>query len=308
LKVERLIFNKTKFIAGVSAPVEEEKKFSLRQASLELSKESLSRIRIMSEHKPEWPEYGELVIATIENVKEYGAYAKLEEYDRQGLLHISEIASGRIRKIRDYVRENQKMVLKVIRVNVEKGQINLSLRRVTKRERIEKNKSWKKNRKGEAILNEVAEKVGLPIEEVYQKAGAVLEEKYGLYEGFEEVVKEGVEVLTKLDIPEELATVIVQVAEDRIKLKMVKVRGVLEVRCMKPNGVKCIQEAFISAKKPHKAKDAKIEFYIIAAPRYSVEVSADNWKRAEEVLNKVTESVVKNITKAGGQGSFTREK
>jgi translation initiation factor 2 subunit 1 len=262
----------------------------------------------MSEHKPEWPEFGDLVIATIEKVMDYGAYANLEEYNRQGLLHISEISSGRVRKIRDYVRENQKMVLKVIRVNVEKGQINLSLRRVTKRERIEKNKSWKKDRKGEALLNEVAEKVGLPIHEVYQKAGIILEETYGLYEGFEKVVKEGLEVLTKLDIPEDLAKVIAKVAEERIRIKMVTVLGVLEVRCMKPNGVKCIQDAFIGARKSYRAKDAKIEFYVIAAPRYSVEVSADNWKRAEELLEKVSESVVTNITKAGGHGSFKREK
>jgi len=262
----------------------------------------------MFENKPEWPEYGELVIATIIKVTEYGAYANLEEYNKRGLLHISEITSGRVRRIRDYVKEKQKMVLKVIRVNVEKGQINLSLRRVTKRERIEKNKSWKRNRKGEALLKEVAEKVGLHIHEVYQKAGVILEEKYGLYEGFEEVVKEGTEFLTKLDISEELAKVIAKVAEERIKIKMVKVRGVLEVRCSKPNGVKCIQDAFISAWKSHRAKDAKIEFYVIATPRYSVEVSADNWKHAEELFEKVCESVVTNITKAGGHGSFVRKK
>ena len=262
----------------------------------------------MFEHKPEWPEYGDLVIATIEKVMEYGAYAKLEEYDRQGFLHISEISSARIRKIRDYVRENQKMILKVIRVDVEKGQINLSLRRVTKRERIEKNKSWKKDRKGEALLNEVAEKVGLPVNEVYQKAGVILEQEDGLYEGFEKALKEGAESLTKLDIPKDLAKVIAQVAEERIKIKLVKVRGVLEVCCMKPNGVKCIKDAFIGAKKSNKAKDAKIAFYVIATPRYRIEVSADNWKRAEELFEKVCESVVTNITKAGGHGSFKREK
>ena len=262
----------------------------------------------MSEHKPEWPEFGELVIATIEKVMDYGAYAKLDEYNKQGLLHISEISNARIRRIRDYVRENQKMVLKVIRVDIEKGQINLSLRRVTKRERIEKNKSWKKDRKGEALLNEVAEKVGLPVNEVYQKAGVILEQEDGLYEGFEKALKEGAESLTKLDIPEDLAKVIAQVAEERIKIKLVKVRGVLEVCCMKPNGVKCIKDAFIGAKKSNKAKDAKIAFYVIATPRYRIEVSADNWKRAEELFEKVCESVVTNITKAGGHGSFKREK
>jgi len=99
----------------------------------------------MSEHKPEWPEVGDLVIATIENVTDYGAYAKLDEYTKRGLLHVSEISSSWIRNIRDFVRENQKMVLKVLRIDAEKGHIDLSLRRVTKRERIEKTKSWKNN-------------------------------------------------------------------------------------------------------------------------------------------------------------------
>ncbi len=262
----------------------------------------------MSEHKPEWPESGDLVIASIESVMDYGAYANLDEYNKRGFLHISEISSARIRNVRDFVREKQKMVLKVVHVNLEKGHIDLSLRRVTKRERIEKIKAWKKDRKGEVLLRAVAEKVGLPIHEVYQTAGTILEEKVGLYEGFEKVLKEGTEALTKLGIPEDIAKAFAQVAEERIHIKLVKVRGVLEVRCMKPNGVKCIQDAFLSAKKAQKAKDVKIEFCVIAAPRYSVEVSADNWKRAEDLLDEVSQNVVTNITEAGGNGSFKREK
>jgi translation initiation factor 2 subunit 1 len=258
----------------------------------------------MSEHKPQWPEPGDLVIATIESVMDYGAYANLDEYHRRGFLHISEISSARIRNVRDFVREKQKMVLKVVRVDTEKGHIDLSLRRLTKRERIEKIKSWKKDRKGEALLSAVAEKVGLPKDEVYQKAGLILEEKYGLYEGFERVVKDGPEILTKLGIPEDLTKAIAEVAQERISIKLVKVRGVVEVRCMKPNGVKCIQEAFVAAKKAQKAKDGNIEFSVIAAPKYSVQVSAENWKLAEELLEKVGESVVANITKAGGHGVF----
>ena len=262
----------------------------------------------MSEHKPEWPEYGDLAIATIESVMDYGAYANLDEYNKRGFLHISEISSARIRNVRDFVREKQKMVLKVLRVDVEKGHIDLSLRRVTKRERIEKIKAWKKDRKGEVLLRAVAEKVGLPLPEVYEKAGIKLEEKYGLYEGFERAIKEGVETLIKLEIPEDIAKAISQVAEERIKIKLVSVKGVLDIRCVKPNGVKCIQDALADAKKAHKAKDAKVEFYVIAAPHYSIEASADNWKRAEEILEKVSQNVVTNITKAGGTGSFKREK
>ena len=262
----------------------------------------------MAERKPEWPEVGDLVIATIGNVTDYGAYAKLDEYNKRGLLHVSEIASSWIRNIRDFVRENQKMVLKVLRVDPEKGHVDLSLRRVTKREKIEKIKSWKKDRKAEALLRGVAEKVGLPVEEVYQKAGSLLEEKYGLYEGFEKVLTEGIEVLTKLGIPEDIAKAFAQVSEERIRVKLVKVKGTLEIRSMKPNGVKCIQDAFINAKKAEKTRDAEVKFCVIATPRYSVEVSAENYKRAEEVLQKVSQNVVTIITKAGGQGSFRREK
>jgi len=262
----------------------------------------------MSEHKPEWPEPGELIIATIESVMDYGAYANLDEYSKRGFLHISEISSARVRNLHDFVREKQKMVLKVLRVDLEKGHIDLSLRRVTKRERIEKIKVWKKERKGEVLLRAVAEKVGIPLQDVYQKAGVPLEEKIGLYEGFELALKEGPDALTKLGIPEDISQAFAQVAEDRIRIKMFKVRGVLEIRCMKPNGVKCIQAAFTDAKKSQKARGAKIEFYVIAAPKYSVEVSADNWKRAEDLLDEVSQNVVTNITEAGGHSSFKREK
>jgi translation initiation factor 2 subunit 1 len=200
------------------------------------------------------------------------------------------------------------MVLKVLRVDTEKGHIDLSLRRVTKREKIEKILSWKKDRKAEALLREVAEKVGLSDEEVYEKAGVLVEEKYGLYEGFEKVVKEGTEVLTKIGVPESLAKAFAEVAEERIHVKMVKVKGTLEIRCMKPNGVKIIKDSFLDAKKAEKTKDADVRFYVVAAPKYSVEVLAENYKRAEEVLQKVAQSVVSNVVKAGGQGTFRREK
>lgn len=261
----------------------------------------------MAERKPEWPEVGDLVIATIETVTDYGAYAKLDEYSKRGLLHVSEISSSWIRNIRDFVREGQKLVLKVLRVDLEKGHIDLSLRRVTKRERIEKIMSWKKDRKAEALLRGVAEKIGLPFEEVYEKAGKLVEAEYGLYDGFEKAVREGTETLMKIGVPENLAKAFVEVAKERILVKLVKVKGTLEIRCLKPNGVKIIKDAFLNAKQAEK-KNGDIRFYVIAAPKYGVEVLAENWKRAEEILQNVSETVISNIDKAGGQGTFRREK
>lgn len=261
----------------------------------------------MAERKPQWPEVGDLVIATIETVTDYGAYAKLDEYEKRGLLHVSEISSSWIRNIRDFVREGQKVVLKVLRVDHEKGHIDLSLRRVTKRERIDKVLLWKKERKAEALLHGVAEKVGLTSDEIYQKTGPAIEAKYDLYEAFEKAAIEGPEVLTDLGVEETLAKAFAEVAQERIHVKMVKVRGILEIKVTKPNGVKVIKEAFNKAK-TEKIKDANIKFYVIAAPKYSIEVQAENYKRAEDVLQKTAQNVVTIISKSGGQGTFRREK
>jgi translation initiation factor 2 subunit 1 len=262
----------------------------------------------MALKKQEWPEVGDLVIATIQDVTDFGAYVKLDEYDKKGLLHISEISSSWIRNIRDFIREGQKVVLKVLRVDIEKGHIDLSLRRVTKREKIEKIMFWKRERKAETLLRSLAEKTGLSLKEVYEKAGAPMEKEYGLYEGFERVVKEGTTALTKIGVPEELAATIAEIGKERMHVPMVKVKGIVELRCMNPKGVKIIKEAFLNAKKAEKSRDAKLRFYVIAAPKYCVEVMAENYKQAEAVLQKAAENVVSNVAKAGGQGVFRREK
>jgi translation initiation factor 2 subunit 1 len=262
----------------------------------------------MAFKKQEWPEVGDLVIATIQEVTDFGAYVQLDEYDKRGLLHISEISSSWIRNIRDFIREGQKVVLKVLRVDVEKGHIDVSLRRVTKREKIEKIMFWKRERKAETLLRGVAEKTGLSLDEVYEKAGAPMEREYGLYEGFEKVVKEGVVALTKIGVPEELAATIAEIGNERMRVPMVKVKGTVELRCMKPKGVKIIKDAFLNAKKAEKSRDVKLRFYVVAAPKYCIEVMAENYKHAEAVLQKVAENVVSNVAKAGGQGVFRREK
>ena len=262
----------------------------------------------MTFKEQEWPEAGDLVIGSVETVTDYGAYVKLDEYGKKGLLHVSEISSSWIRNIRDFVREGQKLVLKVLRVDIEKVHIDLSLRRVTKREKIEKIMSWKKERKAEALIRSVAEKTGMSEKEIYELAGVLMEKEYGLYEAFEKAVKEGIEVLTKIGLPEKIATAVVEVGQERIHIPMVKVKGTVELRCVKPNGVKIIKEAFANAKRVEKLGTAKVRFYVIASPKYSIEVLAEDYKHAEDAIEKVAQNVVSHVAKAGGQGTFRREK
>ncbi|MFB0567193.1 MAG: translation initiation factor IF-2 subunit alpha [Candidatus Bathyarchaeia archaeon] len=263
----------------------------------------------MSVPKTEWPEVGDLVIGSIQKVTNYGAYVFLDEYEKEGLLHISEVASGWVRNIRSFVREGQKTVLKVLRVDPEKEHVDLSLRRVTKRARREKILAWKKDRQAEGLLRSVSEKLNISIEGVHKKAGSLIEAEFGeLYKGLEKTAIEGPEVLLELGVPKTLAVAIAEIVKEKIKLPLVRIKGTLELQCVKPDGVVRVREALLSAQKIKKSAGAKVRVYVVAPPKYRIEVLAEDYKKAERVLEKATETAIKNITKAGGTGTFRRGK
>src|SRR3989454_845138 len=117
----------------------------------------------------EWPEEGELVVCTVNNVKNFGAFGTLDEYEgKEGFIHVAEVSSGWIKYIRDYVREGQKLVCKVLRVDREKGHIDLSLKAVNEHQKREKIQEWKNEQKAEKLLSIAAERLGKPVDALWQ--------------------------------------------------------------------------------------------------------------------------------------------
>ncbi len=256
-----------------------------------------------------WPEVGELVVATVERITDYGAYVKLDEYDKEGLLHISEISSTWVKNIRDFVREKQKVVLKVLRVNTTKEHVDLSLRRVTKRDKREKIQLWKKEKRAESLLSNASEELNISAKEMYEKAGVPIQEKFGrIYKGLETTAKEGATVLMELGIPKDIAVVLERIAKERIRMPVVKITGLLELECTKPDGVVIIRDTLLRAKKMKKSKGTEVRVYTVSPPSYRIEVLAQNYKKAETLLKKATDAALQTITKMGGRGNFKREK
>ncbi len=263
----------------------------------------------MSLKKTEWPDVGDLVIATVDRVTSYGAYVVLDEYKKRGLLHISELSTTWVKNIRDFVREGQKIVVKVLRVNVEKGQVDLSLRRVTKSEKKDKIFIWKRERKADTLLRNASERLNIPSEEFHEKVVALLESEFGgIYEGLEKTAKEGADVLLKIGITKDVATTLQEIAEERIGVPSVSVRGILELECTKPKGVSVIRDTLSRAQKTSRGQEAAIHIHVISPPKYRVEVVAEDYKKAEQILEKTTKKAIAEIAKSGGRGTFRREK
>ena len=91
----------------------------------------------MVKSKTKFPKEGKFVVAKVTEVQDQYVYVELIDFEgldseecARGMIHISEISSRWIKNIRNYVRIGQRVVLRVLRVDAEKGHVDLSLRRV----------------------------------------------------------------------------------------------------------------------------------------------------------------------------------
>uniref|UniRef100_A0A7C2VH25 S1 RNA-binding domain-containing protein n=1 Tax=Ignisphaera aggregans TaxID=334771 RepID=A0A7C2VH25_9CREN len=96
------------------------------------------------------PEVGEIVVARIDKIFEYGAYCTLLEYNIQNaFIPWSEVSTKYIRDIRDVLKEGHVVIAKVIRVDkrAPRVQIDLSIKRVLESEKKIKMIRWKRLQK-----------------------------------------------------------------------------------------------------------------------------------------------------------------
>src|SRR4249919_3673721 len=115
------------------------------------------------------PNEGDVIIATIRQLTGHGAYVVLDEYKGMtGFLHISEIATGWIRNIERYVKPKQKSVLKVIRVDKARAEVDLSLKQVSGEERKSKVIEVKKSEKASAFMHIIKTKTGMSDDKVIE--------------------------------------------------------------------------------------------------------------------------------------------
>ncbi len=256
----------------------------------------------------DFPEEGELVMATVQNVKNYGAFVFMDEYDnKEGFIHIAEVATGWIKYIRDFVREGQKVVCKVMRVEESKGHVDLSLKQVNEHQRREKIQQWKNEQKAHKLLEIVAEKEGLAVDKMYEKFGFDLIEKYGtLYQAFEAVVADP-EGLKKDGFKGKWVKNFMIVGNENITLPYVNISGLLELTTRLPNGIAHIREALESAVNDTVQEECTVTVLYLGAPRYRLQVTAPEYKVAEEELRRASERAITNIENNQGEGKFTRK-
>lgn len=256
-------------------------------------------------HKVEYPEGGDLVVCSVQNVKNFGAFVSLDEYGgKEGFIHVRDVATGWVKYIRDHVREGQKIVCKVLSVDKERGHIDLSLKQVNEHQKREKIQEWKNEKKAEKLLEIVGTKMGKSLDEAYAEAGEKLINEFGeLYSAFEEVTVNP-DALKEVGLDKKWAAAVTEVAKENIQTPSVTIDGVLEISNPKSDGIDHIKKALAIGVD---TDDAAVKIHYVGAPKYRISVTAEDYKVAEQELKATVTKITAAVQKAGGAASFKRK-
>jgi len=258
----------------------------------------------MSTEITELPERGEIVIATVTKIMDHGAYVSLDEYDDlQGFLHVSEIAPGWIRSVSRYVKEGEKKVLLVKKVNPKRADIDLSLKQVSKDQKKKKLLSVKRFEKGKTLIQNVQKKAKLSNADAEKLEDSLYSKYDSLYDAFMDIARNGISVIDDLKMSKKALPALEEICS-KIKFPSVEIRGILEVSSSKPDGVEIIKNIFADILKQ---KNKKIQITYVGAPKYRLAVQAQEFKSAEKIMKPILEEIQSSIEKKKGTFKFTRE-
>ncbi|RME31102.1 S1 RNA-binding domain-containing protein [Candidatus Woesearchaeota archaeon] len=247
-----------------------------------------------------YPEEGELVLCTVTSVQYNSVFCRLDEYGKTGMIHISEVSPGRIRNIRDYVVEGKKIVCTVLRIDEEQGHIDLSLRRVSDNLRRQKNALIKQELKAEKIIENLAAELKEDPDKLYEViAKPILEAYEYVHMAFQEHV-DGEFDLRKLNIPKKILSALITRVEEKIKPRSVTISGRLTIETYAPDGIEDVKTALTQG------LNDNTKIHYLGSGAYKIDVTAEDYKAAEALLDKSVAAITASIKQRGGEATFKR--
>jgi translation initiation factor 2 subunit 1 len=233
------------------------------------------------------PEWGELVLCTVDRITPFAAWCKLDEYEGEGMIHVSEVSGKWVHDIREFVKIKKQYVAKVVKVDYQKNIVNLSLKRVSLYDEKAKLNSYRRSQRAEKMLELAGKELGKTLEQSYEEVGFLLQEKFGeLYVALEE----SKENLMKKGVSSQWADAIADIVEKNFQEKEIIIKADLELKSYEADGIKKIKEIL---KDIEKKTGATVKY--ISAPKYRIEVVAKDPKTTEKKLVHELEKVVTSM-------------
>jgi translation initiation factor 2 alpha subunit (eIF-2alpha) len=227
-------------------------------------------------------EVGDNVLCTVDRIVGTVVFVKIpvENHEIEGGIVMSEVAPGRIRNIRDYVVPKKKIVCKILRISPQ-GNIDLSLRRVTQKERKEIIEQGKQEKSYISVLKNV---LGDKTEEIIKE----ISKEERLFSFLEEA-KTNPEKLEKI-VGKENSKRIFDILNTQ-KKKTAIVKKEIHLTTIKPNGISLIKQVLEIFR--------GINIKYISAGRYSLELESGDIKIADKKIRDMINNAEKDSKKLG---------
>ena len=215
-----------------------------------------------------------------------GAYVQLLEYNNiEGMILLSELTRRRIRSVSKLIKVGRVEPVMVLRVDKDKGYIDLSKRRVSPEDVAAGEEKYNKSKMVHSIMRHVSETTGTNLEDLYLHMGWPLYKKFGhAFEAFKHMVTDPDSILNELTKPSEESGqegVMVPAVEDGVKEALIKdirrrmtpqplkIRADVELTCFAYDGVIHIKEAMRAAEKVS-TEDCKVKVSLVASPLFVI--------------------------------------
>ncbi|GMM44095.1 translation initiation factor eIF2 subunit alpha [Pichia kluyveri] len=254
-------------------------------------------------YENKYPEVDDVVMVNVQQIAEMGAYVKLLEYDDiEGMVLLSELSRRRIRSIQKLIRVGRNEVAVVLRVDKEKGYIDLSKRRVSTEDIVQCEERYNKSKAVHSIVRRCAEKFNVPLEDIYKSIVWPLAKEYGhAFDAFRiSITNPSIFDSTNINPPSiDLLNDLKENIARRLSPQAIKCRADIDVSCFSYEGIDAIKESLTLAENLSDENN-QIKVKLVAAPRYVITAQSLDKNMGIEILNNAIEIVNNKITSYGG--------
>lgn len=253
-------------------------------------------------YENEFPEPDDVVMVLVKEIQEMGGYVHLLEYNNtQGMIMLSELSRRRIRSVNKLLKVGRQEVAAVVRVDQEKGYIDLSKRRVAPEDKDKIEEKWNKSRTVHSIVRHVAETVGVDMIDLYKRWGWPLYRKYThAYDGFRIAVNDPETVLEGLNITEKEREELLRNITRRLTPQPIKLRADIEVTCFHYEGIDAVKAALAVGESTGTEK-CPIKVKLVAPPLYVMTTASLQKSAGIQALTKALTAVKEEILKRKGK-------
>jgi len=254
-------------------------------------------------YEQQYPELESLVVVTVRHIADMGAYVSLLEYNNiEGMILLSELSRRRIRSINKLLRVGRNEVVMVLRVDREKGYIDLSKRRVSPEDVAACEDRFSKAKAVHGVLRHLAEKRKLYLSDLYEKVGWPLYQRYGhAFDAFKLALTEDNEdPFLAIKIPTDLKDELRMYIRRRLAPQPIKIRSEVEVSCYTYEGIDAIREALFKGM-ALSTQSTQIKIKLIAPPSYVLSTMTLDKDSGMNLLGKAIEVIRDTIIEKGGQ-------